>query len=255
MEEPSFTSRRLPQRLLAANAQAADPLDTWQRLREHEGAAATVVDLYLLEAHRRGVPLQDLTREDRGALGRATLPVVWPDFQATTGSDRTGDEVVVVDYDPDWPRRYEQWRTRLAQAMGTAAVQIEHVGSTSVPGLPAKPIIDIQISVADVEDEDAYVPAIEAAGVQLRSRDALHRYFRPYPDQPRDVHVHVCAVGSTWEREHLLFRDHLRSSPTARARYAEVKRAAAARWRDDGFAYTDTKTEVILDLLGQATST
>jgi GrpB-like predicted nucleotidyltransferase (UPF0157 family) len=234
VEEPSFTSRRLPQRLLAANAQAADPLDTWQRLREHEGAAATVVDLYLLEAHRRGVPLQDLTREDRGALGRATLPVVWPDFQATTGSDRTGDEVVVVDYDPDWPRRYEQWRTRLAQAMGTAAVQIEHVGSTSVPGLPAKPIIDIQISVADVEDEDAYVPAIEAAGVQLRSRDALHRYFRPYPDQPRD---------------------HLRSSPTARARYAEVKRAAAARWRDDGFAYTDTKTEVILDLLGQATRT
>ena len=75
-------------------------------------------------------------------------------------------------------------------------MRIEHVGSTSVPGLPAKPIVDVQISVDDEDDESRYVPQLEEAGIQLRSRDSLHRYFRPFPDRPRDVHVHVCAAGS-----------------------------------------------------------
>jgi GrpB-like predicted nucleotidyltransferase (UPF0157 family) len=73
-----------------------------------------------------------------------------------------------------------------------------------VPGLAAKPIVDIQVSVADMGREDCYVPQCQAAGLQLRSRDREHRYFRPPADRPRDVHVHVCAAGSRWERVHLL---------------------------------------------------
>lgn len=133
-----------------------------------------------------------------------------------------------------------------------AAVLIEHVGSTSVPDLPAKPIIDIQVSVIDLENEASYVPALEQLGVQLRSRDEWHRYFRPFPGRPRDVHVHVCATGSAWEREHVLFRDYLRSNEQARRAYAAAKRQAAQVWSDDGIAYTDGKSEVILTLLRDA---
>ncbi len=82
----------------------------------------------------------------------------------------------------------------------------------------------------------------------------LHRYFRPFPDRPRDVHVHVCPVGSEWETEHLVFRDHLRTHADARERYAEAKQAAALTWADDGLAYTDAKTAVILAILDDARS-
>jgi GrpB-like predicted nucleotidyltransferase (UPF0157 family) len=126
------------------------------------------------------------------------------------------------------------------------------VGSTSVPGLAAKPIVDIQVSVADLSDEQRYVPQLEALGVQLRSRDDLHRFFRPFAGRPRDVHVHVCAAGSEWERDHILFRDHLRKSPEARDRYVAAKRDAARMWSDDGWAYTDAKDGVIRELMAQA---
>jgi GrpB-like predicted nucleotidyltransferase (UPF0157 family) len=84
----------------------------------------------------------------------------------------------------------------------------KHVGSTSVPGLAAKPVVDIQVSVADLGDEDRYMPPCEAAGLQFRLRDDEHRYFQPPPGQPRDVHV--CQQGGKSERVHLLFRDYLR---------------------------------------------
>jgi GrpB-like predicted nucleotidyltransferase (UPF0157 family) len=83
-------------------------------------------------------------------------------------------------------------------------------------------------------------------------RDDWHRYFRPFPGHPRDVHIHVCEVGSDWEREHVLFRDYLRADEPARDKYASAKRAAAAVWADDGIAYTDAKTTVILELLDAA---
>jgi GrpB-like predicted nucleotidyltransferase (UPF0157 family) len=86
----------------------------------------------------------------------------------------------------------------------------------------------------------------------VRSRDDLHRYFRPFPRVPRDVHVHVCRVGSTWEQEHLRFRDYLREHPEARDAYSRAKLAAATRWADDGYAYTDAKSDVILQLLAAA---
>lgn len=121
-----------------------------------------------------------------------------------------------------------------------------------MPQLPAKPIVDVLITVDDLDHEVAYVPAIEGVGVQLRSRDDLHRYFRPFADRPRDVHVHVAVHDSPFARDHLLFRDYLRASAPARKRYAEVKRAAARDWADDSTAYTDMKRAVIDEIKAEA---
>jgi GrpB-like predicted nucleotidyltransferase (UPF0157 family) len=230
-----------------------EPVETWRRLRAVEGRAATVIDLYELVARPRGIRAQDLPAEERFALARSVMPEVWPGFEQTPDSARSG-LIEVVDYDPAWPARFLEWRGVIGSALGSTATRIEHVGSTSVPGLAAKPIVDIQVSVDDLSDEAGYVPALERIGLQLRSRDELHRYFRPFADKPRDVHVHVCGTGSNWEREHLLFRDHLRADPEARDAYAEAKRAAALAWADDGWAYTDAKTEVVLQILERATS-
>ena len=228
------------------------PADAWRRLREVEGLRVTIIDLYDLVAGPRGLAANELPLAERVTLARSVMPDVWPGFQVTADSERFGDPIRIVDYDPQWTVRFDQWRQRLRACLGETAMRIEHVGSTSVSGLPAKSIVDIQISVLDLDDEPRYVPEIEQAGVQLRSRDSLHRYFRPFPGQPRDVHIHVCAHGSTWEREHLLFRDYLRTHPGARDRYATAKREAAAFWADDGWAFTDAKGRVILSILDDA---
>lgn len=235
----------------AAHAGDIDPIDRWRQLRESKGRRATIIDLYGLVAASRGIEAHELPVAERLALARAVMPIVWPGFSVTDGSERQ-DALEVVAYESTWPSRFEVWRQRIATRLGAAARRIEHVGSTSVPGLAAKPIIDLQISVTALEDESLYVEALERAGLQLRSRDDLHRYFRPFAGRPREVHVHVCASGSSWEREHLLFRDYLREHPRARDSYGEAKWAAVRLWSDDGWAYTDAKSDVVLDILEQA---
>jgi GrpB-like predicted nucleotidyltransferase (UPF0157 family) len=245
----------LDARLAAAQVEpSAEPHEAWRRLREAEGRRTTIIDLYELVARRRGLAGHQLPHAERVQLARSVMPDIWPGFVRTAGSERQDLHVEVVAYDPSWPARYDLWRGRLDGALGDTALRIEHVGSTAVPGLPAKPTIDIQISVADLDDESRYVAQIEQAGVQLRSRDVLHRFFRPFASQMRDVHVHVCRAGSDWEREHLLFRDYLRNHADARDAYARVKDEAAQVWSDDRIAYTEAKTGVILDLLGAAES-
>jgi GrpB-like predicted nucleotidyltransferase (UPF0157 family) len=233
------------------DSQTHDPVAAWMRLRETKGRRATVIDLYRLVAEPLRLQPHELPLGQRRALARSVIPVVWPGSEITDGSDRH-DPIEVVDYDPAWPDRFEQWRDRIAATIGPAAKRIEHVGSTSVPGLPAKPIIDVQVSVTDMTAQQTYVPALEQIGVQLRSRDTLHRYFRPFPGMPREVHVHVCDLGSEWEHEHLLFRDYLRAHPHDARAYAEAKREAVLIWADDGWAYTDAKTEAILNILDKA---
>lgn len=228
-----------------------DPIAAWRRLRAAPGSTANVIDLYRLVAAPRGLQPWELPMAERHRLNLTIAPDLAPGFQITEGSERF-DPITLVDYDPAWPARFESWRSRIAGALGPVAVRVEHIGSTSVPGLMAKPIVDIQVSVGDVADESRYVPQIEAIGMQLRSRDHVHRFFRPFAGLPRDVHVHVCASGSEWERRHLLFRDYLRSSPEAQARYLAQKREAARLWSDDGWAYTDAKDAVIRDLEKEA---
>jgi GrpB-like predicted nucleotidyltransferase (UPF0157 family) len=235
----------------AGVAPDTDPVITWVRLHEVEGRRATVIDLYRLVSEPRGLAPHELSLVERKRLSRAIAPTFWPGFQVTDGSERF-DPIKVVAYDEEWPARFESWRELIATALKHAALRIDHVGSTSVPGLSAKPIVDVQVSVADMSDEEDYVPKLERLGVQLRSRDDLHRYFRPFADRPRDVHIHVCPAGSVWEREHLLFRDYLRATPAAREVYTEAKREASRVWSDDGWAYTDAKSEVILDILKEA---
>lgn len=162
------------------------------------------------------------------------------------------EPVRVVPYDPAWPARFEVFRDRLAAVLGPVAGRIEHVGSTSVPGLPAKPVIDIQVSVPDVEAEAAYRPPIESCGWPLSAREPGHRYFRPPNGAPRVVQVHVCSVGSAWERNHLLFRDHLRTHPETAEAYAALKRRLAAEHGHDRLLYTDLKSPFILGVLRRA---
>jgi GrpB-like predicted nucleotidyltransferase (UPF0157 family) len=169
-----------------------------------------------------------------------------------SGTDRPRDPIEVHPYNPEWPETFERWSSRLAGCLAGAATRIEHVGSTAVPGLDAKPIVDIQVSVERLGDEQLYVPGCEAAGLQFRLRDDERRFFRPPSGAVREVHVHVCEVGSSWEREHLLFRDFLRTHPDARDAYAATKRHAAGVWRDDSMAYTEAKSGIILDTLDSA---
>ena len=228
-----------------------DPMITWAGLHQVEGRRATVIDLYRLVSEPSGLEPHELPLEERKRLARAVAPTFWPGFQVTDGSERF-DPIRVEEYDPDWAARFESWRGLITKALKRPALRIDHVGSTSVPGLAAKPIVDVQVSVADMSDEKDYVPQLGSLGVQLRSRDDQHRYFRPFADRPRHVHVHVCPAGSGWEREHLLFRDYLRVTPAAREVYAAAKREAARVWMDDGWAYTDAKSEVILNILQDA---
>ena len=212
-----------------------------------------MIDLYELVARERGVRAEDLPFEERMALCEKALRFVEPTFEIVPGTGRDErDPIELVPYDDRWPARFDEWRRRLVAALPRAPRRIDHIGSTSIPGMAAKPIVDIQLGVDDLEDEETYVPAIESLGVQLRSRDREHRYFRPFSGRLREVQVHVCGAGTEWERRHLLFRDYLRANGEARRRYLEAKEAAAARWRDDRIAYTEAKSAIIRALTDEA---
>ena len=157
-------------------------------------------------------------------------------------------EVVIVDYSPAWPLRFEEERQRIGGALGGVARRIEHVGSTAVPGLAAKPIVDILVSVEDPEEEPSYVPALEAVGYVLRVREPGHRMFRT---GARDVHVHIWRAGSEDERRHLLFRDRLRESRDDRLEYEQAKRDLAGSWPDMNY-YARAKSEVIARIMERA---
>jgi GrpB-like predicted nucleotidyltransferase (UPF0157 family) len=229
------------------------PFAIWRERRASGDANASLGDLYKLVAEARGRPVEQLTGEERAQIWALAAPIMEPGFEVIPGSERDeADPIELVQYDPEWPLRFEARRQRLSKVMRPRPIRIDHVGSTAIPGLAAKPVVDIQISVEDIRDESAYVPPIESIGVQFRSRDNEHRYFRPSSGQLRDVHVHVCNSGSQWERRHLLFRDYLRNSEEAKGLYLRVKLEAARLWTYDRIAYTDAKTAVIDQLMTEA---
>jgi len=173
------------------------------------------------------------------------------DLDAVLIGGRERRAIVLADHDPAWADRYELERRRVVGALGERVLRIDHIGSTSVPGLAAKPIIDIDLTVADPADEDAYVPDLVRAGYVLRVREPGHRMLRT---PQLDVHLHVCAPGSDWESRHLVFRDWLRAHPDDRQRYEDVKRDLARRQWDDMNDYADAKTEVIAEIMRRAGS-
>jgi GrpB-like predicted nucleotidyltransferase (UPF0157 family) len=160
--------------------------------------------------------------------------------------------VVLADYDPEWPRLFEREAARIRQALGDRALLVEHIGSTSVPGLAAKPIIDIILAVPDSADEDAYVPPLEAAGYVLRVREPdldEHRLFKG-PDTNINLHVH--SVGSVEVDRVIMFRDRLRASESDRELYLRTKRELAAKEWKFVQNYADAKTAVVEEILARA---
>jgi GrpB-like predicted nucleotidyltransferase (UPF0157 family) len=253
---PLSLDQPLSARLQAAGVDVEMPIEpaaAWRRLHDAEGPRASLLDRYALEAVALGVTVDDLDRELRLALAHEVFTVRDPAFSILPSSHRVViDLIEVVPSEPAWPDRFEWWRTRLAEALGDTALRIDHIGSTSVPGLPAKPVIDIQVSVPDVDDEAAYVTQIEGLGVALRTRETAHRYFRPGGGAIRDVQIHVCAAGSAWERMHLLFRDYLRGNPSVAEAYAALKQRLAVTFREDRLGYNEAKSGWILDTLADA---
>ncbi len=159
---------------------------------------------------------------------------------------REARAVVIVDADPTWPARFAQLRDQILAAL-PQAVRVEHIGSTSVPGLAAKPVIDVVVDVADVESH-AVQAALERAGFALRVREPGHRMFRT---PARDVHVHLWSDPAEIER-HLTFRDWLRHDADDRARYEAVKRELATREWGDTNDYAAAKGPVIAAITERA---
>ena len=161
-------------------------------------------------------------------------------------------KIEIVDYDPEWPGKFEAHAEIIAHALGGTGLRIEHIGSPSVPGLAATPIVDILVVVQDSADESAYLPRLEAAGYVLRVREPDWHEHRMLRTPERDVHVHVYSAGCPEIGRYLAFRDRLRGNADDRLRYEQVKRALAAREWSDMDVYANAKTEVVESIIAAA---
>ena len=157
--------------------------------------------------------------------------------------------IVMIDYDLGWPARFETERTRVRQALGASAMRIEHIGSTAVPGLAAKPIIDLLVTIEDPDDGAAAEAALESVGHELRVREPGHRMFRT---PQRDVHVHIWRDTNPDVTRHLRFRDRLRQSPEDRQADEQLKRQLATRDWADMNEYAEAKGPLIEAILARA---
>ena len=158
----------------------------------------------------------------------------------------------IVNYDSSWPGTFQIHAAKIAEALGEVALRIEHIGSTSVPGLAAKPIIDILLVVEDSANESAYLPQLEAAGYELRVREPEWHEHRMFRTPERDVHVHIYSAGCPEIQRNLLFRDRLRINIDDRRRYEQTKRELAKQdWAamDD---YATAKTDVVESIIAAA---
>jgi GrpB-like predicted nucleotidyltransferase (UPF0157 family) len=161
-------------------------------------------------------------------------------------------EILLVDYDPRWPLEFQRHATIVQGALGPTVLRLEHIGSTSVPGLAAKPIIDMLLVVENSADETGYVPQLEAAGYELRVREPEFHEHRMLRTPERDMHLHVLSEGSTEIARYITFRDRLRTDEDDRRLYEQTKRALATReWRDMN-DYADAKSEVVERIIAAA---
>ena len=151
-------------------------------------------------------------------------------------------DIVIEPYHLDWPTEYLAHEQRLREALGPTAVGIEHIGSTSVPGLGAKPIIDVLLTVRDITAEEDYLPELASAGYHLRVREPGHRMVRT---SSLDVHVHIYEPQHPACFDYLLLRDHLRGDAADRDLYERTKRELSTREWPNMNAYAEAKTEVI----------
>ena len=161
--------------------------------------------------------------------------------------------IEIYPYDPDWPALFRQTAEPIRETLGDLALRIDHIGSTSIPGADAKPVIDIQVSVGSFEPFGPIVSAMESIGFVWRSDnpDLSKRYFRETPGARR-THIHVRRAGSWSEQMALLFRDYLRCHAGDVRQYVELKEQLAKEFRDDRQAYTDGKSPFIWHVMAKA---
>ena len=160
--------------------------------------------------------------------------------------------ITIQPYDPSWPLRFEREAEAIRNALGALALRVDHIGSTAVPGLPAKDIVDIQVSVASLEPGAVYRAPLERAGYIFRpDDDPQHRFFkRDGSDGRRLVNIHVCEAGGEWEARHLAFRDVLRENAELRTQYQELKRALAKQY-ESAEEYAEAKGSFITSVLAR----
>jgi GrpB-like predicted nucleotidyltransferase (UPF0157 family) len=158
----------------------------------------------------------------------------------------------LAEYDPSWPVLFSREAARIRAVLGRNAIKVVHVGSTSVPGLAAKPVIDIVLTVADSSDEAAFVPALEAAGYVLRIREPAWFEHRLFKGPDTNVQVHVFTDGSPEVERMERFRDHLRVDQGDRELYERTKRELAARTWHYVQHYANAKSDVVADIMSRA---
>jgi GrpB-like predicted nucleotidyltransferase (UPF0157 family) len=168
--------------------------------------------------------------------------------------DRFDPAIRIVDYDPTWPARAAEEIDRIETALGSIALRLDHVGSTAVPGLAAKPILDLQVSVAAIDRRELYVEPLERVGylfVPVPESPDFHFFGKPH-ERPRSYHVHVCEARSRHELRHLAVRDFLRADHAEATAYAVLKRELAARHPQDRLAYMEGKASYMSDIEARA---
>ncbi len=167
-----------------------------------------------------------------------------------------GGPLIVVDYDPQWPILYEEEKDRILGLIGRLVVAIEHIGSTAVPGLGAKPIIDIMVAVHRLADAEECVEPLRSIGYEYvpEYNDIIpeRRYFHKGPAEARTHHLHVVELASDFWERHLLFRDFLRTHPEEAEQYYDLKKELATHYRSDREAYTEAKTAFIESVVDKA---
>jgi len=164
------------------------------------------------------------------------------------------DRIVILEYDPQWPAWFTREAVRIRSVLQDRALRLEHAGSTSVPGLAAKPVIDVVLAVEDSADEAAYAPDLQAAGYVLRIRETGWYEHRLFKGPDTDVNLHVFSFGCPEIDRMLAFRDWLRGNPSDRERYARAKQALAEQeWRHVQH-YADAKTAVISEIFARMTA-
>jgi len=164
--------------------------------------------------------------------------------------ERFDPAIRIVAYDPAWAVEAQDELRRIKETLGPLAVRLEHVGSTAVPGLAAKPILDLQLSVADIQMRTRYVGALERLGYLFvpDPEFADFHFFAKPPTRPRSHHLHVCQLGSEHEARHLAVRDFLRAHRHEAAKYEALKREVLERHPQDRLAYIAGKERYLSDL-------
>ncbi len=168
------------------------------------------------------------------------------------------EPVRLVEYDPAWPARFDAERSRLRERFPAELIEVQHIGSTAIPGIPAKPIIDVMAGVASMTVADAlFQPLLEhgyVTSVEFNASLTDRRWFMRHANGRRTYHLHVVVHDGELWRQRLAFRDALRADPTQAERYAALKRELASRHGTDREAYTRAKGEFVRSVIGPGQS-